>query len=174
MYPSQCESFRTNPKNVLYLVSWKMVKNRSDLIRFNPRRQSKWIRTNPKSSIQSDQSELGFIQTEFSIRFNPNHSDLEFIRIASDWKLGFGLVLIHSDWWTGLNRIRSDRFFTIFHQTRYKTFFGLVRNDSHWLGYRYRNVSDYLGINSYPILSPGLSIKISSRIFLKKSNPRAK
>ena len=35
LYQSQCESFWTNPKNVLYLVWWKTVKNRSDLIRFN-------------------------------------------------------------------------------------------------------------------------------------------
>ena len=28
LYPSQCESFRTNPENVLYLVSWKKVQNK--------------------------------------------------------------------------------------------------------------------------------------------------
>ena len=39
LYPSRCESFRTNPKNLLYLVWWKTVKNRSDLIRFNPKQQ---------------------------------------------------------------------------------------------------------------------------------------
>ena len=131
-YPSQCESSRTNPKNVLYLICWKMVKNRSDLIRFNPRQQSKWIRNQV---------------------FNPNISEVGMIRINSDWKFGLdqsengyirieNLVRIHLDCCLGLNRIRSDRFFTIFHQTRFKTFFGLVQNDSHWLGYRYRNESE--------------------------------
>ena len=51
--PSQCESFRTNPKNVLYHVWWKTVKNKSDLIRLISRDQSEWIRTNPKPSFQS-------------------------------------------------------------------------------------------------------------------------
>ena len=49
LYPSQSESFRTNPNNVLYHVSWKTVKNKSDLIWFIPRHQSEWIRTNPSS-----------------------------------------------------------------------------------------------------------------------------
>ena len=35
----------------------------------------------------------------------------------------FGLVRIHLDSWLGLNQIRTDRFFTVFHQTGYKTFF---------------------------------------------------
>ena len=38
---------------------------------------------------------------------------------------------------------------------RYKTFYGLVRHDSYWLGYRYWNSSDWLEINSNPILLPG-------------------
>ena len=75
----------------------------------------------------------------------------------SVWKPGFGLVRFHSDCCLGLNQIVSDRFFTVFHQLSYKTFFGLVRNYSHWFGYRYRNESDCLWMNSYPILSPGLS-----------------
>ena len=91
LYPSQCESFRTNPKNVLYLVWWKMVKNRSDLIRFNPKQLSEWIRSNyPNESepirnqvLNLNQSELGMIQTEFSIKINPNHPDLGFIQIDS-------------------------------------------------------------------------------------------
>ena len=110
--------------------------------------------------LYPSQCELGLIQTEFSIRINPNESKVGMIRIDSDWKfgldqyetglirinldckLGFGLVRIHWDWCLGINRIRSDWFLTVFHQTRYKTFFGLVRNDSHWLGYRYRNESE--------------------------------
>ena len=61
LYPSQCESFRTNPKNVLYFVWWKTVKNQSNLIPLIPRHQSEWIRTNAKPSFQSR-----------SIRFNPS------------------------------------------------------------------------------------------------------
>ena len=36
------------------------------------------------------------------------------INPSSDWKLGFGLVWINSDFWLRLNRIRSGRFFTVF------------------------------------------------------------
>ena len=53
LYPSQCESFRINPKSILYLVWWKTVKNQSDLILLIPRPQSEWIQTNPKPSFQS-------------------------------------------------------------------------------------------------------------------------
>ena len=73
LYPSQCESFQTNPKNVLYLVWWKTVKSQSDLIRLILRHQSEWIRTNPKPSFQSR-----------SIQINPNESKVGMIRIGSD------------------------------------------------------------------------------------------
>ena len=137
------------------------VKNRSNLIRFNPRRQSEWIRN---QILNPNQSEVWLIQNEFSIRINSNHFNHGFIRIDYDWKFGFGsfrpwidsdwkschgLVRIHSDSCLGLNRIRSDRFFTIFKQTSYKTFFGLIRNDSHWLGYRYRNESESIPIRYF-------------------------
>ena len=109
---------------------------------FNPRQQSEWIRTNPKPSFQTESIRMnsrsewfGLILIENSVWINPS---LDW----PDWKLGFELVRIHSNCCLGLNRIRSDRFFTIFHQMSYKTFFGLVRNDSHWLGYRYRNESE--------------------------------
>ena len=46
-------------------------------MRINPRQQSAMNRN------QSDQSELGLIQTEFSIKINPDHSDLEFILIEN-------------------------------------------------------------------------------------------
>ena len=151
LYPSQCELFRSNPKNVLYLVWWKTVKNQSDLIRLIPKDQSEPIRN---QVFNPDKSELRLIQTEFSIRINPNESKVGLTRIDLDWKLGFGLVRIHSDWCLGINRIKSDWFLKVFYQTRYKTFFRLVRNDSHWLRYRYRNSSDWLGMNFYPILLP--------------------
>ena len=97
---------------------------------------------NFETSIQMNPNQS---ETEFSIRFNSNESKVEMIRIDSDWKfdsdqsgngfiqidvdwkLGFGLVRNHSDWCLGINRIPSDWFLTVFHQTRYKTFFGLVR-----------------------------------------------
>ena len=130
------------------LVWWKTVKNKSGLIRLIPRHQSKWIRTNPKSSFQSrlirinpglDRSKPNFPSE--SIRIIPTSDSFGLIlfesfraRIDQDWKLGFGLVRIHSDWFLGINRIRSDRFLTVFHQMSNKTFLRLVRNDSHWLG----------------------------------------
>ena len=79
------------------IVWWKMVKNRSDLIRFNPRQLSEWIRIIPTWD-------------SFGLK--------AWFRIGSD---SFGL----------LPRIK---FFI----------FGLVRNYSHWLRYRYRNSSYYI------------------------------
>ena len=67
--------FRTNPKNILYLVGWKTVKNQSHLIRFNPRHQFEWNRTIP------NQSELGLIQIKFSIRIDPKPEWFGLIRI---------------------------------------------------------------------------------------------
>ena len=53
----------------------KQTKNRSDLIRFNPRQLTKWIRTNPKPSFQCE-SIPAWIQ-------------------ISEW---IGIVLIGSEW----------------------------------------------------------------------------
>ena len=63
------------------------------------------------------------IQTKSSIRMNPIGS----IRgqVNSDWKLS-------SYSCRRLNRINLDFFLTVFHQTRYKISFGLVRNNSYW------------------------------------------
>ena len=36
--------------------------------------------------MNSNESELGLFQTEFSIRINPNNSDLELMGIDTDWK----------------------------------------------------------------------------------------
>ena len=92
LYRSQCKSFRINPKNVLYFVWWRTVKNRSDLIRFNLRQQSEWIRTNPIWDS------FGLILIENSVWINP----------SSDW---FGLKTwfrISSDSCILLPRIKSD------------------------------------------------------------------
>ena len=103
LYPSQCESFRTNPKNVLYLIWWKTVKNQSDLIRLITRFQFEWIRTNPKPSFQS--RSFGLILIENSVLINPRP---DWSGFDLDWKLGLGLVWIHSDWYLGINRIKSN------------------------------------------------------------------
>ena len=90
LYPNQWESFRTNPKNVLYPVWWKRVKNQSDLIRLIPRHQSEWIRTNPKPSFQSSsirnnpRSEwFAFILIDNSIWINPSSYWFVFISIEN-------------------------------------------------------------------------------------------
>ena len=86
LYPSQCESFRTNPKNVLYLVWWKSVINQSDLTRLIPRHESEPIRK--KFSIRINQS-LDWSKPNFqseSIWMNPR----------SEW---FGLILIENSVW---------------------------------------------------------------------------
>ena len=119
----------------------KNGKNRSDIIRFKPRQQSGWIRTN------TNQSKLQLILIEFSIRINPNESEVEMVRINSDWKFGLdylelGLIRIGSDSLVLLSRIKSDSVGSIFYRfssNEIQMFFGLVRNDSHWLGYIYRN-----------------------------------
>ena len=116
--------------------------NSSDLIRLNPRLP---FRINPKEFLNPTESEVRTIQTEFSIRINPNNFDLRFIRI----KKLFGFIRIQS---LGLTRIKSDRFSTDLHQTRLKFFFGLTRMGSDRLGYRFRNKSDWFGINFNPKL----------------------
>ena len=111
LYPSRCESFRTNPKNVLHLVWWKTVKNRSDLVRFSPRQLSEWIGNQVFDSKQS------FHSVSIRARIDPFFIKRD-IKRFSDW---FGMIRIGSDANIGMNR----------------------------------NSSDWFGINSYPILSPG-------------------
>ena len=91
-----------------------------------------------------------------------NQSELALVRINPDWKLGFGLVRIHSYWCLGINRMNSDWFLIIFYQTRCKTFrinanhsdLGLIRIDSDWksdwkLGFRLVRIHSYrcVGMN---------------------------
>ena len=83
------------------------------------------------------------IRSDIYIRANANHW------IHSNWfwlkvRLRSIRARIDSDWCLGINRIKLDWFLTVFHETRYKTFLGLVRNSSDWLG-----------MNFNPILSPG-------------------
>ena len=91
LYPSECESFRTNPKNVLYLVWWKTVKNRSDLIRFNPSNnpnESEPIRINPRWDLSKPNFQPELIWTI------PTLDSFVLIRIenlVSDW---FGFIRI--------------------------------------------------------------------------------
>ena len=87
-----------------------LMKNGQKSIWLNPRHKSKWIRTN------LNQSELGLIQTKFSIRINLNDSEAGMILIensvwinpSSDW---FRLVGIHLNWCLGLIRIDFWPFF---------------------------------------------------------------
>ena len=70
LYPSQRKSFRTNPKNGLYFVEWKTVKNQTDSIRINPG--------------------LGFIRIDFDWKFDLDQSERGLVRIEN-------LVRIHLD-----------------------------------------------------------------------------
>ena len=58
--------------------------------------------------------------------FNQNHSESSWPRIHSDWSWLETWFRIGSNCCLGLNQIRSDRFWTVFHQTRYKTFYMFV------------------------------------------------
>ena len=157
LYPSQYQSFRTNPKNFLYLVCSKTVKNQSDLIQFIPRHQSEpiWNQVFNPDQSESTRSRIDPIRIS-----NQNQSESFRLWIHSDWfslkiRIGSIRAQIDSDWlrlktwfqigslWClGVNRIKSDWFLTLFQQTKYKKFFRLVWNDSYWLGYKYRNESE--------------------------------
>ena len=67
-----------------------------------------------------------------------------------DWS---GFTRIQS---LGLTRIETDWFLTgELHQTRLKTFFVLTPMSSDWRGNRFRNKSDWFGMNFNPKFSPG-------------------
>ena len=59
------------------------------------------------------------------------------------------------------NRIESDSFLADSHQTRFRKFILLVRNDSKWFRNRFQNVSDLFVLDSFPILWPGNWWKIN-------------
>ena len=98
----------------------KNGKNRFDLTRFNARQLSEWIRNQV---------------------FNPNQSELEFIRIDSDWKfilnqsdLGWIRIGLGS---SGLNRIDFLPFFIKRDTKRFSNWFGMIRIGSEWIPIRY-------------------------------------
>ena len=43
------------------------------------------------------------------------------------------MARINASYWSWMNRINSDWFLTDFHQRRYETFIGFVRDDLEWL-----------------------------------------
>ena len=120
----------------------RLMKNGQKSIRLNSTNSETSIRMNSNQSETKISTQINPIsdlsKPDFQSESIRNNSRLEWFGL----KIWFRIDLIHSTCFFGLNRIRSDRFFTIFHQTRYKTFSGLVWNDSHWLGYRYRNESE--------------------------------
>ena len=153
MYPSQCESFRTNPKNVLYLVRWKKVKNQSDLIGGKIPNKSEWIRAriDPNRIFNSNHSDPRSIQIDSDWKFGLDQSELDFIRIED-------LARIHSDSCLRLNRIKSDWFSTFFIQRytkRFSCWFVMIRIGSNTDIEINRYISDWLGMNFNPIFSPG-------------------
>ena len=74
------------------------------------------------------------------------------IQIDSNRPVSFGLKLriywIHPDWKFGLILIESGSF-------GLKTSFGFDRNKTVWCGYKFRNNSDWFGMNFNPKLLPG-------------------
>ena len=137
LHPSQCESFWTNPENVLYLVWWKTVKYRSNLIRFNPRQQSEWIRVNPKPSFQSESIRVnprsewfGIILFEYSVWINPS-SDFNSILFSV-----YGL----------LPRIKSDWVGSIFYRFSSNEIQNVFRIGSEWFALARIQISKWIGI----------------------------
>ena len=121
---------------------------------------------NPDQSFNPNESEVGILRIDSDWVFRLNHSDLGFIwiknffRINLDWK-----SRIESDWFgwiliwiknLGLIRIETDWFLIELHQTRLKTFFGLTRMSLDWRGNRFRNESDWFGMNFNPKLYQGI------------------
>ena len=147
LFPNHFDSFRSNSKNVSCLLCWKTVKNQSDSIRFNPRHQSKWIRT------------------KFLIRINPSWhwSKLNFqfwiIRIipTSD---SFGLILIDNSVWINPSSDYTKRFSNCSRmlQNGSETDFGMVRNNF-----------DSFGANFNLTLSPGVPLCKGTGSIIKES-----
>ena len=151
LYSSQYESFRTNSKNALYLVWWKTVKNRSDLIQGNNTNESESIR------IISASEWFGLIILEKSVWINSCSDCFGLIwieNLVSDW---FRLIRIVASDWIGLGRIDFLPFFIKRDTKRFSDWIGMIRVGSDTDIGMNRNSSDWLGKDSYPILSPGVT-----------------
>ena len=105
LYSSQCESFRINPRNALYLVWWKTVKNQSDLIRLILRHQSEPIRN---QVFNPDQSKSIRAPIDPNRIFNQNQSESFRPWIDSDW---IGFIRVGVSELVGLSRIYFRPFF---------------------------------------------------------------
>ena len=87
--------------------------------------------------------------------FNPNQFELQLIRIKnlfSDW---FGFIRIVTSDYIGLGRIGFLAFFIKRVTKPFSDWFGIIRIGSDTDIGMNQNSSDWLGMNSYPILSPG-------------------
>ena len=125
---------------------------------------------------------MWLIQTEFLIRINPNKSKVKMIRINSDWKFGldqselrfiridldwehgFGLVRIDVTDLIGLSRIDFWPFFIKRDTKRFLDSFRMIRIGSDTDIGMNRNISDWLGLNFIPILSPGRANNHTNKI----------
>ena len=117
------------------------VQSRS--IHFN-QNQSEWIRG------QND-------RINFNWKFGLDQSELGFIRIENLVSDCLGFIRIFASDLTGLGRIEFLRFFYKRVTKRFSDWFGMIRIGSDIAIGMNRNSSDCLGMNFYPILSPGLS-----------------
>ena len=101
---------------------FKTINNQSHLIRFILLQAEVSFRMNPSLFYNPIQSQLGFIETQFSMRINPNNSDLGFIWIENLVSINPSSDLFVFIKIKNLVRIHSD------------LFLGLMRNESHWVG----------------------------------------
>ena len=86
--PSYSESIQKYFESCSIQIGWKSIRldsNQTVIIRDMNPNESERIRN---QVFNPNQSELGLIQTEFSIRINPNESEVRMIGINSDWKFG--------------------------------------------------------------------------------------
>ena len=122
----------------------RLIKNSQKSICPNLINSETSIRMNPNQS-----------ETKFSIQINPNEFERGMIRIDSDWKFG----LDQSD--LGLDRINVWPFFIKRDTKRFSYWFGMIRTGTDTDIEMNRTISDWLGMNLNPILSPGKSQTIT-------------
>ena len=156
-------------------IGLKFILSQSELFRFILISVSEAMRIIPNQSEKRFVSRLmkngqkpiwlNPINSETLIRMNPNqskpsfhgrhHSDLRFIRIDSDWKLGFGFIWIDVSELIGLSRIGFCPFFIKRDTKRFSNWCGMIRIGSDTDIGMNRNNSDWFGMNFNVILSPG-------------------
>ena len=96
----------------------------------------KWLKINPTWPV--------------SFRLNPMHQfEWILIKFSIRTRIDSNRMFNSTHPGPGLNWIKSDWILIVFHQTRYKTFFWLVRNDPECFGNKFWNVSNWIPFRNF-------------------------